>query len=129
MKFYLAGRFTRREQYLLHARRIEKLTDWECVSGWLTGDYEKMQYSEIANSDFSDIRKADVFILCFSKNCSGGMWVEFGYALSNGIKTVVWVSSEDKKSSSHPPPVFVALADMRVSSNVDELVKTLLSGF
>ena len=124
--FYLAGRYSRRERYQQIAEDIEARSGWRSGARWLVNgpQDEVLPDDEIAERDLEDIRRCDALILVHSDNRRGGMWVEFGYALSDpGIRTIFW-REPSIEGFDHEAPVFAASADYAAPS-IDWVVDAL----
>jgi hypothetical protein len=85
-KFYIAGRYGRREELLEESKKLES-AGYICTSRWLHGEEEGKTREAIALLDWEDVVKADGVILYTepygSANKGGGRHTEFGmgYAL------------------------------------------------
>ena len=88
MKVYIAAPFNRREE-AREARNILMTKGYKSVSRWidthLTEKISEKQKRAEALEDFRDIQSAGLMILLNGKSTAGGMHVEMGYALSEGI--------------------------------------------
>lgn len=103
MKFYLASRYSRREELCGYARQLESLGH-TIVTRWLAGNNqiddaglsaEAKQEERIrfATEDLADLMAADI-CLSFTEtprgtNSRGGRHVEFGAALAKGLRCVI----------------------------------------
>lgn len=94
MKIYIAGRYSRRDEFRGVAKQLEEMGH-EVTSRWLSEDIPLQhsmydlapEYAErSANYDLADIDAATV-LLFFAEDVltpRGGRHVEFGYALAKG---------------------------------------------
>lgn len=98
MKFYLAGRYDRREELAGYAELL-RAAGHEVTSRWLTGEHEARDinpsYHEMtmwARADHENIERADVLIAFTEQQCGnyqrGGRHVELGIAIALA-KTIV----------------------------------------
>lgn len=92
MKFYLAGRYSRRKELLGYAEQLKALGH-EVTSRWLDGKHEAKdktatpnEMARWAKEDLKDIRAAQALILFTESELTprGGRLVEFGYAVGKG---------------------------------------------
>lgn len=92
MKTYLAARFPRREE-------MENLVPFfadlgfDITARWVFGGEEGLTRAEIADLDLEDVENAECIILFTEKygtpQPGGGRFVEFGYALAQGLRAIV----------------------------------------
>lgn len=115
LTFYLAGRYSRKDELALVAEKIETFSEQSLLgdaydevvfrvnSRWLTGAHEwsgvfdddipmEVQ-NNFAREDLNDIANADVMI-CFTEPAGqgiarGGRHVEFGYAIAHNIPVII----------------------------------------
>lgn len=91
MKFFLSGRYSRREE-LLGYSKILKNTGHDVTARWITGEHEakdvnptEQEMKDWALDDMNDINQSDTFLLFTDEHARrGGHYVEFGYALGTG---------------------------------------------
>lgn len=88
MKVYIAAPFNRREE-ARSARNVLMKKGYVSVSRWidnhLTEKISDQQKRTEALEDIKDIQKSMRMIFINGKSTAGGMHVEMGYALSEGI--------------------------------------------
>ena len=99
VKVYIAGAYSSQERFKRCAAQLASV-GIECTSGWLNedpnGEAEKAATRDpsmgasFASADLVHVRNAHVF-LCFTDKPSttGGLHVEFGYALAEGLLPVI----------------------------------------
>lgn len=85
MKIYLAGRFTRQNEFKGYADLLT-LDGHEITANWVYGGEEGLRYEDIAELDTNDVLRADA-ILAFSEpygseNRGGGRHSEWGIAIA-----------------------------------------------
>ena len=97
MRYYLAARFSRKDELAGYAQIIEDHGD-TVTSRWLTGAHDPLserqlthqELRDFAFDDLDDIGEASCFVLFTEAKgagyMSGGRMVEFGYALNMGNK-------------------------------------------
>ena len=110
MKYYLAGPYDMRDDIFALAESIGKSTNWHNNASWLIEDMKDLPVKRIANIDIKDLQESDVLILFTGESTTGGMWVEFGFALALNKPTIIF------DRSSEPQPCFATLADYRCST-------------
>lgn len=100
MKIYLSSRFERQKELQGYADRVHKISpDFRVISRWLIDghsvDLEKPKTAQcelFAAEDYEDVMNCDMFIF-FSEqpgvSSRGGRHVEFGIALTLGIRILV----------------------------------------
>jgi nucleoside 2-deoxyribosyltransferase len=105
MRFYIAGRYDRREELQREAQFLECFGH-QSTARWLTGAHEKQgddsknfdvytlaELGQYAARDIEDIRAADILIAYTESPdvgyTSGGRHVEFGYAAAIGLKLAI----------------------------------------
>lgn len=100
-RFYIAGRYTRRNEFLTIANEIETINrSWISNARWLTGDHQDIgpnddpdRMRHVAQEDLDDIRQADV-VFAYTEHpdtpgaARGGRHVELGYAIAHHKITV-----------------------------------------
>lgn len=96
MKIYIAGRYSRRDEFREVAKQLEEMGH-EVTSRWLQeneplqshmGDHTPEWYAKTAQTDLEDISAADA-VLFYAEDPKvgtprGGRHVEFGYAIAQG---------------------------------------------
>lgn len=96
MKIYIAGRYSRRDEFRGVAKQLEEMGH-EMTSTWLDeneplqshmGDHSPDWYAKTAQTDLMDISNSDA-VLFFAEDPKvgtprGGRHVEFGYAIARG---------------------------------------------
>lgn len=96
MKFYIAGRYSRRDEFREVAKQLIEMGH-EVTSTWLQeneplqshmGDHSPAWYAKTAQTDLDDIDRADA-VLFYAEDPKvgtprGGRHVEYGYALAKG---------------------------------------------
>ena len=92
MKFYLAARYSRRNEMRAVARELESLGH-TVGSRWLHADPNRSDV-QAATEDIEDLRDASGLILFTEEpNCGGrnrgGRHVEFGWALASGMEVFI----------------------------------------
>lgn len=126
-KFYLAGSYGARLNLLPVAKRIEDATGWECTSRWLHGDHDKLPEVQCARDDRDDIYAADVLVVDMTYDSTrGGMWVEVGLALAEGMHIVVYnkVGRGPYQTSASPkkkPTVFLRMDGVQIFHSMNEV--------
>jgi hypothetical protein len=141
-KFYLAGRYGRREEIADYAAQLGNV-----VSEWLYGD--KDTYAESAARDLSNLDRATTLVVFTELPVEyanagglGGCHVEFGYALGQGKRVVVigprcpifhylsvvehydtWEEFMDHEEV--PRPVIICVPDERFDGFVEALAMAL----
>ena len=107
MKVYIAGRYSRRDEFRKYANFLIE-HGHEVTSRWLLeneplnsnmGDHSDDFYIHTAKIDLEDVDRADA-VLFFSEDPKigtprGGRHVEFGYALGKGKKILVFGPREN----------------------------------
>jgi hypothetical protein len=93
-RYYLAARFSRREEMRIIAEQIDSSApDARCVASWVFGGEDDLTRPQIAALDFADVALADTMILFTHERGSlqpgGGRFVEFGYALALNKRCLV----------------------------------------
>jgi len=117
-RFYLAASFTRREEAVAVARKIEELTrenkneNWVCVSSWLqqTEGYPKDINTippYIGAADFAELACADFLVtLTGDKTSRGGRHTELGFAIARGLPVILVGPREQVFHTLHAVNVF-----------------------
>jgi len=102
MKFYLAGRYSRRKELLGYAQQLRDLGH-VVTSRWLDGTHEALDScasqddrSFWAEDDLNDINNADIFLAFTESDSSGrgGRHFEAGFAAATG-KLIVCFGPEE----------------------------------
>lgn len=92
MKWYLAAKFSRREEMEKFAYDLPSV-EHECIARWVYGGENGLTREQIAVLDLEDVAKADGIILFTHPRSEpqpgGGRFVEFGYAIALGKRLVV----------------------------------------
>ena len=114
MKYYLAAKYSRREEMEQIANDIDKSDQHKCTARWVYGGEEGLSRADIALLDFEDIDKADVLI-CFTHprgipQPGGGRFVEMGYAMGKG-KKVFCVGEFENVFMEHPDVIRIPTID------------------
>ena len=107
MKYYLAGPYDMRSDISALAESIGKNVNWHNNASWLIEDMEDLPVKRIANIDIKDLQESDVLILVTGGSTTGGMWVEFGFALALNKPTIIFSRNTELQ------PCFATLADYR----------------
>jgi hypothetical protein len=95
MKVYLTARFARRHELTKYVENLNELGH-QVTSGWLGVEFDPStplshpRWSELAQQDVDDIRRADTLI-CFTESSGGGAarHVELGIALGLGKRVYI----------------------------------------
>jgi len=98
MKVYLAARYSRREEMIEHAVKLE-MAGHLVTSTWLRGHNKAWtgetddQWAKFALTDIIDVERSEV-VISFTHprgtlTTGGGRHVEFGYAYAKGKKLVI----------------------------------------
>lgn len=92
MKFYMAAKFSRREEMEELAGHLPWVGH-ECNARWVYGGEDGLTREDIAVLDLDDVRDADGIILFThprnEPQPGGGRFVEFGYAIALKKRLVV----------------------------------------
>lgn len=92
MKVYLAGRYSRKPEFLRFMDIIQA-SGHEVQADWLKSNHDHTPHAECAQIDVADIKACDVLI-AFSEeprvnNSRGGRHVELGIALALGKRIII----------------------------------------
>lgn len=95
MKVYLTARFARRDEMSTYVEDLKRLGH-QVTSRWLGVEFDPLtplsnpRWSELAQQDVDDIRKADALI-CFTETSGGGAarHVELGIGLGLGKRVYI----------------------------------------
>jgi hypothetical protein len=95
MKLYLAARYGRRAEMQINAVALERLGH-QITARWVRGAHENVEERDCAIDDVQDIMRADALV-AFTEGpdtpsglrARGGRHVEFGFALAQGLRTIV----------------------------------------
>lgn len=126
-KFYLAGSYSARLNLLPVAQKIEEKTGWECTSRWLQGEHDKLPAVQCARDDRDDLLAADILVLDMTYDSSrGGMWVEVGMALLEGMHIVVYHKTERTPYQQTVKPVkpltvFLTMDGVEIFNTINEV--------
>ena len=123
-KFYLADAYSKGEERFKDMQYIEQASGWHCTSRWLKGDltvdYEKASWKLCAEHDVADVMEADALVICSGASTHGGKWVELGLAIA--LQKLIYFVRWHPDSN---PPVFAYLDQVKVVTNMDEVIKEL----
>jgi hypothetical protein len=122
MKMYLTARFARRDEMATYAEDLNRLGH-TVTSRWLAVEFDPEtplshpRWSQLAQQDVDDIRRADALI-CFTETGGGGAarQVEFGIGLGLGKRIYIVGNAEH---------LFHTLAQLEVYSEWNTLVGAL----
>jgi len=95
---YLAASWRRRDEMRMYRRQLERY-NIRVTSRWLDADHIPTSPADRrsivgATVDVQDIDRADTLIEFSGDSTTGGMYVEFGYALGRG-KSIILIGSPD----------------------------------
>ncbi len=124
MKVYLTARFARKDEMARYAQELNRLGH-EVTSRWLEVEFDSgtplshPNWSQLAQQDLDDIRKADVLI-SFTETTGGGgaRHVELGVGLGLGKQVYIVGSAEH---------LFHTLPMLEVYPDWDALIHTMTS--
>jgi hypothetical protein len=122
MKVYLASRFTRKDEMATYAEDLNRLGH-QVTSRWLGVEFDPgtplshPNWSQLAQQDLDDIRRADALI-CFTETSGGGAarHAEFGIGLGLGKRVYIVGSAEH---------LFHTLPQLKVYPDWDALIRAI----
>ena len=104
MKFYLAAKFSRREEMEQKANELETY-GFKPNCRWVFGGEEGLTRRDICMLDLEDVEESDLIVLFTHPRAEpqpgGGRFVEFGYAMALSKKLVV-IGPEENVFLTHP---------------------------
>ena len=92
LRIYIAASWTLKEDTHNIAKQLTATEGFKITSKWFTKDLPNTQeyWVQEARADFREIRGSDVLVLWDEEpSTSGGMHVEFGIALADGLDIIV----------------------------------------